>query len=205
MLEIGVRGEGEAFLAAPGGIELYEVTGNVLELALGALLDALPCVGADAVDLRRHAFLAAVLGELVEGVDGREEDVVVLIHELDDFLHLAVDVGAQQSGEAAHAVVEMDHIVAGLELAELAQRQGELARACAVALEGVLVEAVENLVVSEDAHLGIVVDESFVERAVDGLELYAVAAVGEYLAQAVELLGVVREYAQAVALGEKAR
>ena len=56
-------------------------------------------------------------------------------------------------------------------------------------------EAVENLVVGEDAHLGIVVNESFVERAVDGLELYAVAAVCEYLAQAVELLGVVRKYA----------
>ena len=64
-------------------------------------------------------------------------------------------------------------------------------------------EAVEDLVVGEDAAAGGVVDESFVDGAVDGLKVDAVAAVLEDDAEAFELLGVVAENQQFIAFGEE--
>ena len=65
-------------------------------------------------------------------------------------------------------------------------------------------EAVENLVVGKYAYAGLVVYETLVQCAVYGLEVDLVASVGENLAQAVELLGVVRQYQQPVAFALEA-
>ena len=78
-------------------------------------------------------------------------------------------------------MVDMHYIVAHLDLAEFFQRQGEFARAGAVALQSIFVESVEDLVISEDAYLGLVVDEAFVKGAVDCVKQYFVATVGENL------------------------
>ena len=56
--------------------------------------------------------------------------------------------------------------------------------------------------VGEEAGLRVVVYESGVERLPDGGEVDAVAPVGEYLLQALGLIGRVAEYEQAVAVGE---
>ena len=139
----------------------------------------------------------------MEGVDGDEEEVVVLIYELNHLLHLSSYLGAQQASETRHAVVDVDDVVAILNLGELAQRHGELARAGAVALEGVLVEAVENLVVGEDTELCGVVDETLVEGAFHGFEAYVVATVGKNGAEALKLAVVVAEDEEPVALGHE--
>ena len=52
-------------------------------------------------------------------MDRDEHQVVVLIEELDHLLGRAVDVGLHQSPEAAYAVVDVDDIVAHLDLVEL--------------------------------------------------------------------------------------
>ena len=140
----------------------------------------------------------------MQGVDGYEDDVVVLIHELDHLLGAAGHIGAQQSGKAAYAVVDVHHIVAHLELVELLERQSHLARAGAVAAEGVLVEAVEYLMVGEDAGAGGGVGKSLVEGVFDRGESDAVAAIFKYYAQALKLAGVVAQYAQAVTLADEA-
>ena len=69
VLEVGIGAEGEALRLAPLGVEAYEVTGNVLDALLRALLDALPRSRADSTqrDLLRP-FAGAVVGELVQAV-----------------------------------------------------------------------------------------------------------------------------------------
>ena len=109
-------------MVASGCIELYEVARYVLELALGALLHLLPGTGAYAVDFGRNALLATVFGEFVERVYGYEQNVVVLVHELYDFLHAAVDIGAQQPGEFAHSVVDVHNVVARFYLSQFLER-----------------------------------------------------------------------------------
>ena len=58
----------------------------------------------------------------MEGVDRHHDDVVVLIHKLYHFLRASANIGAQQSGEFAHAVVDMHHIVAYFEGIQFLER-----------------------------------------------------------------------------------
>ena len=61
-------------------------------------------------------------------------------------------------------MVFVDNVVASLYLVQFLERQRKFARSCPLALEVVLVEAVKNLMVGEDAHLPVVVDKTFVQR-----------------------------------------
>ncbi len=136
-------------------------------------------------------------------VDGDQQDVVACIDELHHLAHLTVVLGAQQAAESSHTVVGVYDVVAHLDLSEFAQAQCKLAGACPVASQGVFVETVENLVVGEHACLCLVVHKALVEGAVYGGEGYVVAAVGENLAQAVELAFVFREDAHLVSIGDE--
>ena len=85
-------------------------------------------------------------------------------------------------------MVDVHDVVADLDGVQLFQRHGKFAGTRAVALERVLVETVENLVVGEDAHPCLMVDKTLVERAGDGREGDVVAAVFEDGPQAGNLL-----------------
>ena len=45
-----------------------------------------------------------------------EKYVVVLVNELDDLLHIAVEFGSEQAPEFAYAVIDMDDIISYFEL-----------------------------------------------------------------------------------------
>ena len=110
----------------------------------------------------------------MQGVYADVDDVVVVVGDLDHLLEPAVGLRhADESSEATDAVVDVYDVVADLELLEFLQREGHLAGACALAAEVVLVEAVEDLVVGEEAHLQGVVDESCVECPGDGGEAHS--------------------------------
>lgn len=83
-------------------------------------------------------------------------------------------------------MVDMDDVVSGLDGRQLLERQGELSRTGAVALEGVFVETVENLVVGEETAFQPVVDEPLMEGGRRGGERNLV---GTFLEDGVETLG----------------
>ena len=56
-LHIRIRGKGKAFCSLSLGIELNEFLCYVLDLGLGAVLEILPCPGAQLVDFRRLGIL----------------------------------------------------------------------------------------------------------------------------------------------------
>ena len=98
-----------------------------------------------------------------------------------DFYHLletrfaaaarcGVDGHTHQTAETADTVIDVNHEVAHLELLNLLQRQRHLAAARFVALQVVLVETVEYLVVGKETQLGIVVGKTLVQRSVNALE-----------------------------------
>ena len=193
-LQEAVGAELEALLLAALGVQLDEVAGNVLNLLLRAVLQLLPSPRAQLVQAGRLALLALVFGHFVQGVDGDEHHVVVLIDQLHHLLRGVAVGDAHQSGKAPHAVVGVHHVVAGGELVQLLQGKGHLAAACLVALEVILMEAVEQLVVGEDAEVQGVVGKAFVQGLVDGGEGDAVAPVVEDGADAVGLLAAVATY-----------
>ncbi len=209
MLQEGVGAEGEALLLAPLRIEAYQVAGNVLDFLLRPLLHPFPGTRAQTAHRGRLALAAFILRHLVQGVDAHQHDVVVLIHQLDHLLLAAVGRGhAHQSGEAPHAVVDVDHEVAGLKLHQFLEREGHLGVARVVGAQVILVEAVEDLVVGEEAEVQVVVGEALVQRVVDGGEAgrrlghgQGAAALVQDVAQALVLLLAVGQHMQAVALG----
>ena len=202
MLQVGVVAEGEAPLVASCGVEAYEVACDVLDVLLGALLEPFPLSRAECRHAwRLAALLCLVFRHLVERVDGDVDGVAPLVDDLDHLLEglLARSIGdghAHESAELADAVVDVDHVVAHLELLQLLQCQCHLARACLVALQVVLVEAVEYLVVGHQTEAQVVVDESFVERLVDTFKLSLV----HDLAQSLNLLLTVGQHAELIAL-----
>ncbi len=193
MLEIRVGSKRKAFLVLASRIKADEVACYILELAFGLFFETRPVVRTQTVDFRWHTILAAVFRKLVKGMKAHEGDVVVGIHKLDKLLYVAADLRADKPAEPTDAVVDMNHVVADLDLAELFKRQRHLARPCTLALERVFVEAVEYLVVSEHTPPGRVVYKSLVKRVQRGCESDVVAAVFEDYPQAVKLLFIVAE------------
>ena len=199
VLQVSVGRIGVTLFAAALGIELYEVAGNVFQLALGAALQFVPRARAEFAQARLHTLLAAVFRQLVQGVYRHEYYVAVEVGELYHLLARTVDGGAHQAAKLAYAVVLVHYVVAHLNLVEFLERQCKLARARLVALEVVFVEAVEYLVVGEHAQFQVVVHKSLVHGAQHGRERNLVASVVEYGAQAVDLPRAVAENSYVVA------
>ena len=69
-------------------------------------------------------------------------------------------------------MIDMHHIVANLELLNLLEREGHLTTTGLVALQVVLMEAVEDLMISKDANTEVFVDEAFMKRAINARKCY---------------------------------
>ena len=122
MLHETVGTEGETFLLTAQGIQLDEVTCDILDFGLRPLFQAFPCPRAQLVQPGRLALLATVFAHLVQGVNGDEHHIVVLIDNLDDFLHGVAIGNAHQTAELSDPVVYVDHVIADVELLKLFQR-----------------------------------------------------------------------------------
>ena len=90
-------------------------------------------------------------------------------------------------------MVLVHDVVAHLNLVQLLERQGQLARAGAVALEIVFVESVEDLMVGKHTESQVIVDKPLVQRAQAWLKPDVVLAVVEDGTQAGYLLLVVAQ------------
>ena len=118
VLHVGIGGEGVTLLRAATRIEAYQLARHVLHLRLGAFLHTHPCATAELAYLRRDTLLAAIFRELVESMDGDKNESVVLEKDLNHLLRAAVDVGLDETSEAAYAVVDVDDVVVYLNLVQ---------------------------------------------------------------------------------------
>ena len=173
VLQVGVMAERKATLSAPLGVEPDEVTGNVLDVLLRTLLQPFPLASAQCRHTGRLAgLLRLVLRHLIERMDGDVDAVAMLVLNLD---HLLIslftgsrgDGHAHQPHELTDAMIDMDHIVANLELLNFLQREGNLAATSLIALQVVFVEAVEYLMVGEETSAQIIVDIAFMKCVVN--------------------------------------
>ena len=124
----------------------------------------------------------------MQGMDGDIDVVVSGISYLDDFLHLVAILHRDQASETPYAIIDMDHIIAYLELLQLLERQRNFASCSFIAAEVVTMEAVENLMVCQDGDIQVVVDEACMQGLVNRSELYACLLIVEDAFQAVRLL-----------------
>ena len=192
--------KGEAGLSLALGIERNQVAGNVLDLVLGLLLELAPGRRPQLADGGLHAVLAPIFADAVERVDADEERIVVAEDEADRLVRAAVLFGVHKAGEAPDAVVDVDHIVAGVEARQVLERQRLLSRAHLFIAQRIFMVSLENLMVGIEAQLLHRVHKSAVQRHVQLAVLQAPAAVGHDGAQAFELPAVVGQDVDHVAL-----
>ncbi len=195
LLQEAVGAKAEALLLTSGGIELYQVACYVLYLLLRALLELLPCSCAQAVKAWSLIVATFVFRHLVQGVYGHEDHIVVLIDYLHHLLRGVACGYAHQTDKASYAMVYVHHIVSRLELAEFLQAESHLAATHTVALEAVLMETVEDLMVCEDADFQVIVAIALMHRMLHRSEDNGgIATVVEDGTQAVGLLRAVTTY-----------
>ena len=188
VLHEALRAEGKSFLLAAFAIKQNQVACNVLYLLLGAFLHALPRAGAQRAYAGLFALVPLVFGHLVEGVDANKDDVVVVIDELDDLLHLVAVGDAYQPAKASNAMIHVNDIVAQLKLLYFLQRERHTSAVGFLALEVVLVEAVKYLMVGEETGLQVIVHITGMKGALHGGESDSCLLVLENLTQAFGLL-----------------
>ena len=116
---------------------------------------------------------------------------------------MPVSRGLYQASEYADAVVYVHYVVARLDLVQLLEAERHAAAAGAVGFQRVVVEAVEYLMVGEETAFRPAVDEALMKRRLYGSEDDVVAAVLEYLLQAVGLTRRVAQHHYAVSLGQE--
>jgi len=112
---------------------------------------------------------------------------------------VAVDFRAEKPTETPHAVIDVYHVVAKLELGNLLERQGHLAASGFVGAQVVLVIPFKQLMVGETGDFKVVVDKPFVQRFLDGSEGDGVTPVFKDTAKPVNLFGAVAEQVEGIA------
>ena len=174
VLQIPVGTKSKTLLTTTLGIELDEVSGDILDMFLGAFLEFLPLACTKGGETRRLAIiLRLVFRHLIKRMDRYVDTVALLVENL---YHLLVSLFPRSIGdrhtdettELTYAMIDMHHEIANLKLLDLFESKGHLSTAGLVALEVVFVETVENLVVGEDTDFEVVVGETVVEGFADG-------------------------------------
>ena len=186
--------EGETFLLTAQGIQLDEVACDILDFGLRPLFQAFPCPRAQLVQPGRLALLATVFAHLVQGVNGDEHHIVVLIDNLDDFLHGVAIGNAHQTAKLSDPVVYVNHVIADVELLKLFQRKSHFAAPRLVAAEVILMETVENLMVGEKACLEVIIGKPGMQSTIHGSKTDTRSLFRENGSQPVGLFGRIGQY-----------
>ena len=97
--------------------------------------------------------------------------VATLEVDADGFLIGVADGHTHQTAKLAYTVIDMHNEVARLHFLQLLHSECHLARTRSVALEVVLVESVEYLMVGEEAQAQVVIGKSLVQSMVDWCEI----------------------------------
>ena len=126
------RHEAQARLGAPFGRDLDQPMRDLADALLHAGLAALPGGAAEPVE-RRVALVRAVARQKFEVLDRQEELVAACVVQLEAVVRRLAHLDRLQSDEAADAVVDMDHEVAGRERRDLLQHVRAAARLLAAA------------------------------------------------------------------------
>ena len=169
LLHKTIGAESKSLLLLTLSVETNQVARNVLNLLLRALLEFLPSACAQVAQARRFALLAFVLRHLVKRVNRNENHVVVLIHQLDEFLLLTIrSRHTHQSRKLPYSVIYVYHIITGFKLHEFLKRQREFSVSCAVTLKVIFVETVEDLMIGKKGNAQRFVNKSFVKRMQNG-------------------------------------
>ena len=120
--------------------------------------------------------------------------ITTLIDNFDHLLETAVlQRHSDQSAEFSDTVVHMYHIVTNLELLNLFQCKCHLTTTGLVTLKVIFMEAVEYLVVGEQAQASVNINKSLMQGLIHGNKLYTLFHLSKDIFQTFLLLGTVSQ------------
>ena len=190
-----------AFLMAACGIKLDQVAGYVLYLLLCFLFQSLPRSRTECAEAWRFLAVAAlVFGYFVEAVDAHIHLVVVLIHDAYHLLIAVANGNTHETGKLSDAVIHMYDEVARLHFLKFFHGERHLSAACGIRTETVFMEAVEYLMVGEDAHLHVIVGKAAMQGFLHRLEIYRRDAYHSAVSQFLVLRHLVEDIVKALVL-----
>ena len=108
--------ESEALLRLALRVKFDKVFCNVLDFALCGGLEPLPGARPQLVDGGHFGVFAFVFRYAVQRVNAHEKHVVISVNQFDRFLILAVDFNFLQSTEPSDAVVDVNHVIAYVQI-----------------------------------------------------------------------------------------
>ena len=163
-LEISVGRKGEARRGLALGVKSQELVGHVFDGFAGASFASVPGGAAELVERRVVAFDDAVVLDEVHALERNVEARVVGVLEEHEFAAAAVGFDLAKAVELADAVIDVDDVIAGLELGEIAEEAGG-ANFSAGALDGR--SDVEEIGVAEEGDARFGKGDAFGERGAD--------------------------------------
>ena len=111
-MHIGVGRKSKPAGSAPFSIQLNEIAGDVLDLALGLCFEFVPGVAAQPVQNRCCSLFADIFRDTVQRMDTYIKHVFVFIYQADGFLLLSIIHDLFKPVEPPNPMVDMGHIIA---------------------------------------------------------------------------------------------
>ena len=161
LLPQGVRPEAHAFAHAAPGVKFNQLIGHLLDGGLGFALGAIPFAGAQLAQLDVRFFAGRVLLHIAEMLQSHIDAVVIGVAQLQDFALVAIDLDGGEAFENAHAIANMHHGVAALQVLNASQGGCAPESLHMAAHAG----AAKNFVIGIDCQAGIVGDKAFVQSS----------------------------------------
>ena len=120
-------------------------------------------------------------------VDRNENHIIILIGNLDDFLHRISVRDTDKSAKTPYAMIDMDYIITYFKLLQFFQRQGNLTASRLIAPQVVFMETVKNLMVREKTDFELMVRKTGMKRAVYRFKNNTGTLLFEYSLQTIRL------------------
>ena len=167
MLHISVRRVGKAFLLLTGSVQTYQITSYIFDFLFGAFFESFPRSRTESCDGRFCALTTFVFADPVQVMNRDKHIRPVSIIEFDHLLRFAVHRRGHQSTESRYTMVGVNHIIAYLQLIDLAKSNNRLSSTSILARQGHAMIPLEDLMVGIAADLQTVIHKSLMQSCID--------------------------------------
>ena len=112
---------------------------------------------------------------------------IILIHQTYGLLNLPIIINLRQPAEAPDPVIYMHHVITGMQVLQLADRDGLPPFPNLRGLQTVFLVTIEDLMLRVDTHLDQGITETLVDRSLHGYKIHLMSLVRENIPQPLEL------------------
>ena len=112
---------------------------------------------------------------------------IILIHQTYGLLNLPIIINLRQPAEAPDPVIYMHHVITGMQVLQLADRDGLPPFPNLRGLQTVFLVTIENLMFRVNSHLDQGITETLVDRSLHGYKIHLMSLVRENISQPLKL------------------